>query len=704
MERKFTPTYNKVILSVLISTSLALLLFYYLYDSTKKQEQKVYNASKEQFSSEVNSLMELKSEALVNLTHDLTFWDNYIDFIENASENLNWYKVNIESIGESYHVDYVATYDINANVIKENSFEKIKSHLIIPKELFSKIYDEKQLQFYQEIPEGIIEVHAATIHPTIDSEKTKTKPRGYFIVVKLLDEDYFINLKKISNSAIKILDPETLTTSNNANITAIIALKNYKGEIIKNIQFVRDFNLNFKHTKIILLIILSFFILNLIITILLSKNSIYHPLKLVTKILKTNDKQAIQELVKGSGEFGYIGTLFSENLEHEEKLIIAKEKAEESDRLKTEFLHNLSHEIRTPMNAIIGFSDLLSEPNLNETKKLEYLEVIKKCGKNLVSIIDDLIEMSKIDTNQMKPNYKAFDLEECLTEIKKSVEITIPIDKPIKLILTSPKTPLTLPFISDEVKLKQILVNLLNNAIKFTNEGVVSFGYEIDSNNKTILFKVKDTGIGIDEKGQKEVFNRFTRIHTDETITASGLGLGLAISKAYVKILNGDIWLESKKNIGSVFSFSIPLKTEELPNQSIISTNKPTFNKNKTILVAEDDSNSFILLEILLSEKGYNIIRANNGIEAVNFCANNKNIDLVLMDIRMPKISGLEAQKQIKNFNPSLPIIALSAYVSAELKKEVIKAGFKDYIPKPLVKEQLFDALNKIFYVKERPI
>ena len=570
MKKNFTPTYNKVVLNILISTSLALLLFAYLYYSTNIQEQKVYTTSKKQFSSEVSSLMELKSEALVNLTHDLTFWDEHVEFVEfkEKAKDLEWYEVNIKSIGESYNVDYVATYNIQKNLIKESNFEKIKSHLIIPNELFSKIYEEKQLQFYMEISEGIVEVHATTIHPTIDPEKTLTKPKGYFIIVKLLDEDYFKNLKSITSSDIKILDSETRTNSNNSTITIIKALKNYKGDIIKNVLFVRPFNINFRHTKNIIIIILSFFILNLIITIQFSKKIIYRPLKLVTKILKTNDKQDINELIKKSGEFAYIGTLFSENLEHEEKLIIAKEKAEESDHLKSAFLANLSHEIRTPMNGIIGFSELLDNNELNKAKRSKYITVIKKCGYNLLAIIDDIIEMSKIDAHQMKPTLNEFDLNQCLAYIKESSSVTIPKDKPIELILKTPTKPLNFKIVSDETKLKQVIVNLINNAIKFTPKGTITFGYELDSDSKNIIFKIKDTGIGINKKEQKEIFNRFRRIQSSNSMNTTGLGLGLAISKAYVEMLNGEIWVVSEENIGSTFAFSIPLTTALLGEDS----------------------------------------------------------------------------------------------------------------------------------------
>lgn len=216
------------------------------------------------------------------------------------------------------------------------------------------------------------------------------------------------------------------------------------------------------------------------------------------------------------------------------------------------------------MNGIIGFSNLLDNEGLDETKKSRYITIIKKCGSNLLAIIDDLIEMSKIDANQMKPTLNTFDLNQCLTDIKETSTVTIPNEKPIELILQTPKNSETFQILSDEIKLKQIIVNLINNAIKFTPKGTITFGYELDLDSEKIIFKVTDTGIGIKTNEQKDIFNRFRRIKANNTINISGLGLGLAISKAYVEMLQGEIWVTSEENIGSTFAFTIPLKPDLL--------------------------------------------------------------------------------------------------------------------------------------------
>jgi len=436
------------------------------------------------------------------------------------------------------------------------------------------------------------------------------------------------------------------------------------------------------------------------------KTNITKPLNLIIQILQENNEKALTELQEFSGEFAYIGNLFSNNNKQKEELKKAKEKAEESEVLKASFLTNLSHEIRTPMNAILGFSDLLSSQKLNEEEKKEYISVIKRSGKNLVSIIDDLIEMSKIDTNQIKPNYDAFNLDEVLNEIKQTVEITIPKDKPLKIFFDKPKFPVVYQLISDETKLRQVIVNLVNNAVKYTEKGTVNFGYKINADTNALEFYIKDTGIGISEGEFKNIFSRFNRIQNDKTINLSGLGLGLAISKAYIEMLDGDIWLESTENVGTTFSFTIPLKLNGLPAIPITEIPINAIDKVKplTILIAEDDDINFMLIKRVMAIRKYTILRARNGLEAVSICKENNSIQLVIMDIKMPKMGGFEAKKIIKDFKPYLPIIAHTAYSSAEINSQVYDAGFIDCVTKPLDKNKLFKVIDRIEHLTPHPV
>ena len=254
--------------------------------------------------------------------------------------------------------------------------------------------------------------------------------------------------------------------------------------------------------------------------------------------------------------------------------------------------------------------------------------------------------------------------------------------------------------VTDEIKLKQVIANLVNNAIKFTHEGFVSFGYEIDEENAQIIFNIEDTGLGIDEKNHKYIFDRFKRIESDMSVQAGGLGLGLAISKAYVEMMGGTITLESKVEEGSLFSFSIPLvygKLKSIKEKPLVVPKLSNLKEERIILVAEDDNINFLLLKKIMQNKNYNIIRAVNGEEAVAICANNSNIDLVLMDIKMPIMNGFEALVKIKEIRPDLVVIAQTAYASNEDKERIYSAGFYEYLTKPINREKLFEMLDDVF-------
>jgi len=357
------------------------------------------------------------------------------------------------------------------------------------------------------------------------------------------------------------------------------------------------------------------------------------------------------------------------------------------------------------MNAINGFTDLLISTKINENEKLEYLKIIEKSGKNLVSIIDDLIEMSKIDSNQITPNLTPLNLENCIYELYETIKITIPKTKAIELHIIKNDFPAEYNIISDEIKLKQIIVNLVTNGIKYTEKGSVSFGYEVDKQNGKIKFMIIDTGLGIDEENQKHIFDRFKRVESDLSIKEGGLGLGLAISKAYVEMLNGDITLKSNIGIGSVFSFTIPLNydtTQKIVVQSINDKLKPKEEETYTILIAEDDNINFLLFQKMMGSKKYQIIRAENGKEAVDICLENPNLDLVLMDIKMPLMNGFEALELIKPIRPNLAIIAQTAYSSSDDRDKIFAAGFSDYIIKPLNRERLFELINVYLNEKKR--
>ena len=690
-------TYYKLLLLISATSLFFLLLYVSLYLYTIQEEKQFYKSTYNQYKNEVNSLFKLNSETANATIIDVTFWDELVKYTKTRDEN--WYKKSVASQFETYNMDYIGVYDLNNNLIRKTVSSKIKTDNFIQKEVMSHLYKSKITRFYLRIPEGIVEVFGATIHPSNDPKKIKSNPSGYFFMVRLLDKQFLENLNLISSSKTSLKNEKYTNTSGEDAVSVDINLKDYKNNVVSQLTFKRVFNLNFKNTKEILFVVILASLFNIIICLYFTKRWVYNPLKLITSILETGSLFAIGGLKRIKGECGSIGNLFEENSNQRTQLEISKHKAEESDKLKSSFLANLSHEIRTPMNAIVGFSDLLNNPELEEKDKAEYLRIINRSGTNLVSIIEDLIEMSKIDALQIKPKYKGINLNKCIHELYETIKVTIPKEKQIKFFVIECSHPIEKYLITDVVKLKQILVNLIANAIKFTDSGSISFGYEIDEIDGTVVFTVKDTGRGIDEKNLKAIFDRFLRVEDHFHAESNGLGLGLAISKAYIEMLGGSISVKSSFGNGSAFTFKMPLVLDESERKSKTKTNA-SFERNsgnETILVAEDDNINFLLLKKILELRNYTIIRANNGQEAVDICAVNKDIDLVFMDVKMPVMNGLDAFAIIKKTNPDLIVIAQTAYSSAEDKEMILNLGFKNYITKPLKREKIFELLDEFF-------
>ncbi len=690
-------TYSKLLL-LIISTSIFFLLIYlFLYLYTIKEEKHFYKTTYDQYDKEVKSLFRLNSKTALATVIDVTYWNELVNYTKTKEEK--WYNEHIKREFESYEADYIGVYGLDKKLINKTVSAKLKSIDFIPKEMMAVLNKSKLKRFYVKIPEGIVEVFGATIHASNDPKKNKTKPAGYFFIARLLDESFFNAVGNISSSKVSLASSEYVITHEDDFVVVGIDLKDWKNEVVAKVLFKRPFNLNYTNTKDILFIVILVSVLSIFVYAYYTKRWVYDPLKLIKNILETGNTNAIESLKKSDGEFGYIGNLFEENSNQRKQLEISKKKAEESDRLKSSFLANLSHEIRTPMNAIMGFSDLLQDTNLDEKERIEYLKIIKNSGNSLVSIIEDLIEMSKIDAMQIIPNYKGLDIENCIVELYNAIKVTIPKDKDIQFYILENPDKIQENINTDETKLKQIIVNLITNALKFTDRGFVAFGYSVNREKGCLEFKVEDSGMGISENYLKVIFERFRRIEGDATLDLSGLGLGLSITKAYVEMLGGEIKVESTLGLGSVFSFTIPLNVDHtakaIQPKKVKSVTK-NFGK-EIILVAEDDAINFMLLKKIIQSKNHTVIRAKNGQEAVDICANNPNISVVFMDIRMPVLNGFEAYEKIKAFKPELPVIAQTAYSSFEDKEKIMQLGFIDCITKPLDKEKIYEVLDTIF-------
>jgi len=430
--------------------------------------------------------------------------------------------------------------------------------------------------------------------------------------------------------------------------------------------------------------------INSIHTIGLSrKGTLYGNVNIITR----NDQTDLP--VNTIETFVYQASIALHRLQLEKELIYAKEKAEESEQLKSSFLANMSHEIRTPMNGIIGFSELIRDNDLSADKRKKYLDLINSNSSYLLGLLNDIIDISKIQAGQMKVAPISFTLNELLEDLFSffSFDLKSKNKKHISLQKKYGLKDAKSSILADKLKVQQVLTNLLGNAVKFTAKGNIKFGYTIEK--EMIKFFVSDTGIGFEAEKIDFLFERFTQADLSTTRNYGGTGLGLAISKGLTDLMGGSIWAESKPGRGTNFFFTIPFqKGNENTEKSAVTDTEENKLTGKTFLIVEDDEVGYTLIRALLKTYKVKIVRAKNGAEAVEKIKS-ASVDLVLMDLTLPVIDGFEATRQIKKIKPELPVIAHSANIMRDAKENSIKAGCDDFLPKPTTAEMIYTTLKK---------
>jgi|GEM_PF-2865384 len=382
----------------------------------------------------------------------------------------------------------------------------------------------------------------------------------------------------------------------------------------------------------------------------------------------------------------------------EQELIEARKKAEESDRLKTAFLQNLSHEIRTPMNGIIGFSELLSDPTISVEDHEKFTRIISKECHQLLGVITDIVEISRIETGEIDTYELKTPVNQLLTSLKdRFIPAANEKNLGLELVLGLPDEQSVI--LSDESKLRQVLEKLIMNAIKFTNTGGIRFGYD-NKDCDYLQFFIQDSGIGIPIERQSKIFDRFVQADSYIAPAFGGTGLGLSISKSYIESMGGRIWVDSSPEEGTVFYFTIPYKQVEEEKRT--PSEKPGTGKKKSalpdkckIMVVEDEYDNFEYLRILLEHKNIQVLHAENGRDGLRIFQEEPDIDLVLMDIKLPDINGLEVTKAILQINHAVPVIAQTAYNDPDTRRHVLEAGCTDFIAKPINPRNLIEKITK---------
>lgn len=551
---------NSRLLNIIALSGIGfLLLFVAILVLQKRQADMIHKESLGQFNREVASIINLKSTGLRQIAFDYTYWDEFASVMQTGVTN-EWFENNIATIPSSFGCDYVSVYDTAYNLVYEYRVDSQNLTRVISSELLPRLNEKKLLNFFIETKSGIMEIASASIHPTFDRERKATKPYGYLFIGKLWNGEYIGALSTLTNTSVYLreISKEEKNEKNSLKLKSYFSFTGWNEKKIGGIWFVREspienlYNKSWIYMFFILLLSMLIIWFSLRYSI---KRWVVNPINLIELILKKESIGDILKLKKSFGEFSQIGVLFERYIIQKEELREAKERAERADLLKTQFLSNISHEIRTPVNGIIGFSELLKDDAITKEQREEYISIIQSGGERMILLINDLINMSKMESGQEIIVESTLSLNSIFEHLYSFFKL----DASKKgLFLKFANTGSDLLISTDREKLFIIISNLIKNAIKYSTKGTIEYGYKKEGEKLT--FFIKDQGIGISNELKDVVFDRFIQGESDKNKNYDGLGLGLPIAKAYTELLGGTIWFESEFGKGTTFYFTIPYK------------------------------------------------------------------------------------------------------------------------------------------------